>query len=463
MKTIKTLLLALLLANALIVLVSVRSARSNPATLYVPSQYSTIRFAIGNASAGDTIIVASGVYNESNLLITKNGLTLQGEDKSNTIIDGTKRSYDIITVNAENIVIRGFTIRNSGFAKDGISLSHSNNTRLTDNIFSGCFNSIRATNSINVNVTSSTFLGDNGSAGVYVSNSQNGLIESNTFNGDYVGAFVVLSTNFMTRNNTFFSCIYDGALISHAAKNSIVKNTFTSNNWAIVIKYGESVNNTVIGNTISNNNEGLVLQYSPNNNVIHHNNFINNLKHVNITDPSTNVWSTDGILAEGNYWSDYNGNDVDKNGIGDTPYTIATGNQDPNPLIGPYNDFTVSAQTGVQNVYTISNSTITDFSYSQATKQFNFQVSDTTGSLGICRVVFPTGMVQSPYTVYVNGQSQTLNSISNSTHTALYFSYTHGSQPLNVIVVPEFSTTVIIVLLSMLTLLAVVLTKKRKN
>ena len=37
----------------------------------------------------------------------------------------------------------------------------------------------------------------------------------------------------------------------------------------------------------------------------------------------------------GNYWSDYNGTDANRDGIGDTPYIIDAFNQDNNPIMLP--------------------------------------------------------------------------------------------------------------------------------
>src|SRR5674476_826045 len=55
-------------------------------TLVVPQDYSTIGEAISHASAGDTILIQSGVYNE-NIRIDKS-LMMEGQDQSNTIILG---------------------------------------------------------------------------------------------------------------------------------------------------------------------------------------------------------------------------------------------------------------------------------------------------------------------------------------------------------------------------------------
>jgi len=61
------------------------------------------------------------------------------------------------------------------------------------------------------------------------------------------------------------------------------------------------------------------------------NTFIENVRHTNLN-TSTIDW-TNG--THGNYWSDYTGLDLDHNGIGDTAYTIQTGESDDKPLMKP--------------------------------------------------------------------------------------------------------------------------------
>jgi len=84
-----------------------------------------------------------------------------------------------------------------------------------------------------------------------------------------------------------------------------------------------SSNNSILENTIANNKLlGIELANSPDN-TFYHNNFINNglpphapsIKHVTIDTNSISIWDNG---CEGNYWNDYNGTDMDGDGIGDT-------------------------------------------------------------------------------------------------------------------------------------------------
>jgi parallel beta-helix repeat protein len=73
--------------------------------------YQHIREGIENASHGDTIFVRNGFYHE-HIDIYKT-LSLIGENKTNTIIDG-RGIDDVVLINAPNVNITNFTIRNSG-------------------------------------------------------------------------------------------------------------------------------------------------------------------------------------------------------------------------------------------------------------------------------------------------------------------------------------------------------------
>ena len=64
-------------------------------------------------------------------------------------------------------------------------------------------------------------------------------------------------------------------------------------------------------------------------NVFYHNNFVNNVNHVE-TDNSNGIWDNG---EEGNYWDNYTGLDSDGDSIGDTPCIIDENSQDNYPLI----------------------------------------------------------------------------------------------------------------------------------
>lgn len=79
-----------------------------------PACYDTIQAAIDAATAGDTINVASGTYNEK--LTVNKPITLQGAGSSTTIVDGASLGEAIlvsISNPADDITIDGFTFKNA--------------------------------------------------------------------------------------------------------------------------------------------------------------------------------------------------------------------------------------------------------------------------------------------------------------------------------------------------------------
>ncbi len=119
-------------------------------------------------------------------------------------------------------------------------------------------------------------------------------------------------------------------------------NTVNNNYWGIHL--GQSNNNMFSGNTANNNFYGIRLYYSFNNtfsgnmirdnkyygtfidgnidsppNLFFNNSFITN--NVQAYDNGRNTYWDNGIM--GNYWDDYNGEDSNNDGIGDTPYYIS--------------------------------------------------------------------------------------------------------------------------------------------
>ncbi|MCK5631601.1 hypothetical protein KAH85_03495, partial [Candidatus Bathyarchaeota archaeon] len=63
----------------------------------------SIQSRIDSAQPGDTILVHAGLYRET-LSVTKS-LTLIGESKENTIIDGDEANRTVIEVTASNVAI----------------------------------------------------------------------------------------------------------------------------------------------------------------------------------------------------------------------------------------------------------------------------------------------------------------------------------------------------------------------
>ncbi|HMD81622.1 MAG TPA: hypothetical protein VKE92_09970, partial [Anaerolineales bacterium] len=103
-------------------------SRVYAATLIVPDNYSTIQAAINAASAGDTILVRSGTYNENltlnkYVILTAASFTSLDPTRNTAIISAKSSSRPTISIPpgvAPMPTVRGFIIRNG---LDDISLA----------------------------------------------------------------------------------------------------------------------------------------------------------------------------------------------------------------------------------------------------------------------------------------------------------------------------------------------------
>ncbi len=117
-----------------------------------------------------------------------------------------------------------------------------------------------------------------------------------------------------------------GILLEYSNNSVITDNIITNTMDGLSLLF--SHNNTIVSNTIEDNELGLFFGYS-NSNTVYYNNFINNTEQADVMD-SQNIWDNG---AEGNYWSDYEGEDLNGDGIGDTPYVVDKDNRDNYPIV----------------------------------------------------------------------------------------------------------------------------------
>ena len=110
---------------------------ADAAEILVPNQHPTIQAAINASANGDTIIVASGTYNELIRFFGK-AVTLRSESgPATTIIDGGQLGTTVKFANAETAatVLEGFTIRNGRAAVGGGMYINSASPTIRDCVF----------------------------------------------------------------------------------------------------------------------------------------------------------------------------------------------------------------------------------------------------------------------------------------------------------------------------------------
>jgi parallel beta-helix repeat protein len=143
-------------------------------------------------------------------------------------------------------------------------------------------------------------------------------------------------------SNTFYwndatNNVFDGFNVGfYASNNNMSWNNVSSNLRYGIVIYQPTSNNLVTWNNIENNGWGTPLNYGiliySSGNTVHHNSFVNNAIQAGMgVSGFPNAWDN-GYPSGGNYWSNYTGPDANGDGIGDTPYTIDSVNQDRYPL-----------------------------------------------------------------------------------------------------------------------------------
>lgn len=287
--------------------------------IVVPDDYPTIQEAINAAYPEDTIYVKNGTYYE-NIIVNKT-VTLIGENKEGTIIDGnlTERVVYII---ADKVTIANFKIIHSKkeYAYAGIALNGVSLCNISSNIFTSNFD------------------------GIYAEYSTYNVIKNNVFQAnDWNGIHLKYSSRF---NNITFNIISNcrkGISVEVYSNNNYLIGNFIENNEWDGLDLMSSKNTTIKDNTIKNCFTGIYMGSTSNMNVIYHNNFINNTYQATCYS-KPNIW-TIGYPSGGNYWSDYTGVDEKSgpnqdqpgsDGIGDIPYVINENNTDRCPLIMPW-------------------------------------------------------------------------------------------------------------------------------
>jgi len=325
----------------------------------------TLKEGINIARNGDTLLIQEGTYREGNLIINKS-IAILGEDLP--VLDGENK-YEIMTIHANNVVIKGLKFINTGIASmsdiAAIKALECRNLRIIDNHFENTFFGIYFANSSESLIENNQLHADVDAEhqianGIHMWKCNRITVQNNIIKGHRDGIYFEFVTNSLIKNNHSEGNLRYGLHFMFSHNDEYQDNVFVNNGAGVAVMYTKGVkmiNNTfehnwgsssyglllkdirdsfVTGNKFTRNSIGIFmegssriefkeneftgngyairLQASCDDNVFERNNFSQN----------TFDMVTNGTLVlntiNSNYWDKYEGYDLNKDAIGDIPY-----------------------------------------------------------------------------------------------------------------------------------------------
>lgn len=326
---------------------------------------SSIKQAIAAAEDCDTIIVKKGTYNESEIVIDKpisliaeQGATIDGQKKGEIIrIESdnvTISGFEILNVGSshlqdfaavrvkrsENFIVENLTIRQPFFAiyleksrngivrnnkvygnaksefnsGNGIQLWYSHYNKIINNEVHQLRDGIYCEFS-NHNVIDKNISKKNVRYGLHFMFCNNNTVGNNWYVSNGAGIAIMFSKEMEAYGNTFednWGAAAYGMLLKEVYDTKLSHNTFNRNTTGITVEGCNRV--TYEHNDFKSNGWAINFKGANYQNTLTKNNFLNNSFDI------AYKGALNQNTFDGNYWSEYTGYDLDKDGIGDVPY-----------------------------------------------------------------------------------------------------------------------------------------------
>ncbi|MCB9267184.1 MAG: nitrous oxide reductase family maturation protein NosD [Lewinellaceae bacterium] len=326
---------------------------------------SSIGQAIESANAGDEVLIKSGLYQEGNILVDK-ALRLRGEGWP--VIDGENET-EVITVTASGVTIEGLVVRNVGTSyledRAGIRMQRARNFIIRNNRLENTFFGVYLEHCSDGLVSGNLIEGQaeeemsSGNA-IHLWYCKRMQVEENEVRGHRDGIYFEFVDDSRIRNNTSEDNLRYGLHFMFSNDDDYSRNTFRRNGAGVAVMFSRNINmwenrfeynwgraayglllkeiydaeirnNTFLENTIGVYVEGSTrIRYRHNefnrngwalkmsggclDNIVNENNFLHNTFDLSLNSaPNNNSF-------DGNFWSDYNGYDLGRDGVGDVPY-----------------------------------------------------------------------------------------------------------------------------------------------
>ena len=324
-----------------------------------------IQQGIDMATAGDTVLVAEGIYRQGNIIINKS-IVLKGV--GHPVLDGEKK-YELLSIRSPNVTVDGFLIRNSGHSSmtdiAGIKIYNTHDINIVNNILEDNFFGIYSQQGRkciiqNNRITASSIETQLSGNGIHCWKSDSMYISGNSIEGHRDGIYLEFATHSLVEKNTVQKNQRYGLHFMFSHNNTYTSNVFRNNGAGVAVMYTRNVtmksnrfednwgdaayglllkeisDSDIEGNYFEKNTSGIFMdgssriemqknvfkdngwaikmQASCMDITLEKNNFINN----------TFDMGTNGSLVlntfKNNYWDKYEGYDLDKDKIGDIPY-----------------------------------------------------------------------------------------------------------------------------------------------
>ena len=328
-------------------------------------EFKSINEAINAANDFDTLLVKKGTYKEHNILVNK-PLTIIGENYP--VIDGELKG-EVITITADNVTIDGLFVINVGtsYTEDyaAIRVKRAENFVIQNVVLEKLFFGIYLEKSKNGKVYHNKIIGDaveeyNSGNGIQLWYSKNVEIEHNFIQHVRDGIYLEFSDYCTIKNNVSSNNVRYGLHFMFSNNDSYEQNTFENNGAGVAVMFSKHIKmydntfkknwgsasygmllkeindaeikrNVFEENTIGINIEGSNRIDYENNDFINNgwaikvrgacytNKFMKNNFLYNSFDIAYNSKVNDNEFSQ-NFWSNYTGYDLDKDGIGDVPY-----------------------------------------------------------------------------------------------------------------------------------------------
>lgn len=325
----------------------------------------TLAAAIAAAVPGDTLRVLPGTYSEGTLVIDKS-ITLEGVGRP--VLDGGG-THQILTITAPNVTVRGFALQNVGtsFVEDraAIKVDGGHGCVIEDNRFTATFFGIYLSKVDGCRVSGNRMVGLETTAsrsanGIHVWYSKNVLIEQNTISGHRDGVYLeFVEDSRVVGNQSRHNSRY-GLHFMFSDRCAYVDNVFEKNGAGVAVMYTEEVemhgnhfadnwgpasfglllkdinDSRITDNTFTHNTIGLYAE-GANRMEVRNNQFVENGWAVKIMANATeNTFARNNFIGNtfdvatnsrqhystftDNYWDQYEGYDLDRDGHGDVPF-----------------------------------------------------------------------------------------------------------------------------------------------